>query len=314
METRAHHVLIGFFTLAAVTALLAVGLWLGKTGGDKHLYSYDVVFQEAVSGLSVGSKVEFNGIRIGEVTQLRLNPDNPEQVYARISVEDTAPIRTDTHARLVLAGVTNTSFIRLNSGHEAHSQVLQPSTAQPIPIIIASPSAISKLLNQGEDAVLNVNELLLQLKAIVSAENADSIRRTLQHVEQATAAISEQREDVKAAMKALLEASQHANTVLAQGGKLLSTTHRLLDEQGQATFTSTQQALAALENTLLTVNQLLGDNRGQIDSGLRGMSELGPTLAELRTTLGSLRAITRQLEDRPSDFLLGLQPIQEFQP
>ena len=28
----------------------------------------------------------------------------------------------------------------------------------------------------------------------------------------------------------------------------------------------------------------------------------------------SLRQISRQLEDRPADFLLGLEPIKEFQP
>ena len=37
-------------------------------------------------------------------------------------------------------------------------------------------------------------------------------------------------------------------------------------------------------------------------------------IAAARSTLGSVRAITRQLEDRPADYLLGLEPTKEFTP
>ncbi len=313
METRAHHILIGLFTLLAACAMLAVTLWLGKSGSDQAPYRYDILFAEAVSGLSRGSKVEFNGIRIGEVTELRLDPQDPQRVYARVSVDQSAPIRTDTSARLVLAGVTGTSFIRLSSGSDSNSRELRPHGST-VPIIKATPSQISKLLNQGEDAVLNVNELLLQVKAIVSTENADSVRRTLQHVEQASATVAEQREDLAQAMRSLAQTSERANAALEQASRLLASSQRLVDEQGTQTLQGAQRSLAALEQTLRSVDQLVVDNRGTIDSGLRGLSELGPALGELRATLASLRAISRQLEDRPADFLLGLEPIKEFQP
>ena len=312
METRAHHVLIGLFTLLAVSAMLGVALWLGKAGGDP-LYRYDILFQEPVSGLSRGSKVEFNGIRIGEVTELRLDPQEPQRVYARVSIEADAPIRTDTRARLVLAGVTGTSFIRLSSGNDPSSRALRPQGSQ-IPVITASPSQISKLLNQGEDAVLNVNELLLQFRALASAENADNLRRTLQHLEQTSATVAAQREDIGQAMRALAQAGEHANAALDQATRLLATSNRLASEQGDKTLQGVQRSLAAFEQTMLMLDRLVTDNRGQIDSGMRSLSEITPALAELRATLASLRAVSRRLEDRPSDFLLGLEPIQEFQP
>jgi phospholipid/cholesterol/gamma-HCH transport system substrate-binding protein len=313
METRAHHILIGLFALLAAGAMLGVALWLGKAGGDQSLQTFDIRFQEAVSGLSRGSKVEFNGIRIGEVSSLRLDPLNPQRVYARVSVDGSAPIRTDTHARLVLAGVTGTSFIRLSSGNDPNSQPLTAADDS-VPVIVASPSQISKLLNQGEDAVLNVNELLVQVRAMVTAENAENLRRTLKHVEQVSAAFAGQRDQLAQAMQALAQASLRANAALDQATQLLASSQRLIDQQGQPTLLAAQRSLAAFEQTLQTVDSLVADNRGQIDSGLRGLSELGPALAELRATLTSLRQISRQLEDRPADFLLGLQPVKEFQP
>lgn len=313
METRAHHILIGLFTLLATGAMLAVALWLGKAGGDQSLLSYDILFEEPVSGLSRGSKVEFNGIRIGEVSGLRLDPQNPQRVYARVSIEGSAPIRSDTRARLVLAGVTGTSFIRLSSGNDPASRVLKPQ-GHSVPVITATPSQISKLLTQGEDAVLNVNELLTQVRAMVSAENAESLRLTLHHVEQASAAVADQREQLAQAMRSLAQAGERANAALEQATRLLASSQRLVDEQGQPTLLAAQRSLAALEQTLLSVDRLVTDNRGQIDNGLRSLGEIGPALAELRATLASLRQVSRQLEDRPADFLLGLQPVKEFQP
>ena len=56
-----------------------------------------------MSGLSKGSTVEFNGIKVGEVAQLQLDPEDPRRVRARIQVDASAPMRTDTRARLVPA-------------------------------------------------------------------------------------------------------------------------------------------------------------------------------------------------------------------
>lgn len=50
METRAHHVLIGLFTLLVVVAGLLFGVWLAKSHADREWHYYDVVFNEAVTG------------------------------------------------------------------------------------------------------------------------------------------------------------------------------------------------------------------------------------------------------------------------
>ena len=52
METRANYVLIGAFTLAAAAFMLLFGLWAAKYTSDKDWRYYDVVFDEAVTGLT----------------------------------------------------------------------------------------------------------------------------------------------------------------------------------------------------------------------------------------------------------------------
>ena len=84
MEPRAHHVLIGSFTILAAAAALLFALWLGKGPNAAQQRFYTVIFNEAVRGLSVGSEVEYNGIKIGEVTALDLDPRDPQRVLAGV--------------------------------------------------------------------------------------------------------------------------------------------------------------------------------------------------------------------------------------
>lgn len=314
METRAHHVLIGFFTVLVVGAALLFALWLGKADADKQFQSYDIVFQEAVSGLSKGSTVEFNGIKIGDVSSLRLDPQDPRRVIARVRVDSAAPVRTDTQARLVPAGITGMSIVRLSSGENMASPPLAAASGDEVPVIIATPSPLTKLLADGEDVVLNVNELLIQARELFSADNVDSIGRTLRNLEQATGTIAAEREEITLALRELARASGQANAALVEATKLVGAANRLVDVHGAQTLKSAQQSMAAFERAMLTVDALVSDNRGALDSGVRGVAELGPALAELRDTLASLRAITRQLENRPTDYLLGLEPVKEFTP
>ncbi|AYH42948.1 MlaD family protein [Azoarcus sp. DN11] len=312
METRAHHVLIGFFTFLVVGAVLMFALWLGKSD-DKQFRTYDVVFQEAVTGLSKGSTVEFNGIKIGDVSSLRLDPQDPRRVFARVRVDAQAPVRSDTRARLVPAGITGMSIIRLSSGNEAGSAPLEGKDGQ-VPVIVATPSPLSKMLADGEDVMLNVNQISMQARDLFSAENVASFGRMLRNLEEATGAVAAQREDMGRALKELARASAQADMALGEAAKVAKATSRVIDERGAQTLQSAQGAMDAFERAMQKVDTLISENRGQLATGVRGTAEIGPTLVELQDTLASLRAISRQLENRPADYLLGNEPVREFKP
>jgi len=91
METRAPYALIGLFVLAAVGAVFGFVYWMHNTGGLGERAVYRVRFEHSVSGVLVGSAVMFNGIRVGEVTDLKIGMDNPQQVTATISVSPATP-------------------------------------------------------------------------------------------------------------------------------------------------------------------------------------------------------------------------------
>jgi len=312
METRAHHVLIGLFTVIVVTAALLFGLWLAKSSVDTEFKDYEVVFNEAVSGLSKGSSVQYSGIKVGDVVSLRLDPKDPRRVLARIRLGGETPVKEDTEAKLALTGVTGTSIIQL-SGGTPQSPTLKGKDGN-LPTIIAAPSPIARLLNDSNDLMAGVNALMQNANSMFSTANIERISKILEHLEQTTGTIAEQRGDIRQAMQQLASVGKQANNMLEQTTALMRNANGLLNDHGKQALGSAEQAMKSLEQSTATINTLLVSNQDSLNNGMQGLNGLAPAVRELRETLTSLRAISQRLEANPSGYLLGSDKNKEFTP
>jgi len=291
METRAHHVLIGLFVLLACVAAMLFGLWLSKSQNDDDARPYRVVFNESVRGLSVGSRVEYNGIVVGNVTALALNPANPSQVLARIRVRGNTLVRQDTVAALTTQGLTGQALIQL-SGGGIDSPVLESSDGQD-PIIAARVSSMARLLGQGEQTLTNLNALTLSARQTLSSENAAHLERILSNLARVT------------------------TTLAAQDGEIGAT---LSDVRGAAqqvaqTFADVQTLAQNLQNAIHGRAPRIADN---LDKSAAALADLVPhadaLLRELRVTLAALHATLERVDVDPAGYLLNRSPLPEFTP
>lgn len=311
METRAHHILIGLFTVLTALGALAFALWLGKSSADEEFTRYRVVFNEAVSGLSVGNAVQYNGIRVGDVTELRLNPEDPSQVQVGIRVRADTPVKTDTSARLGMTGITGLAFVQLYGG-SPKAPLLQAERGK-VPDIMATPSPLTRLMDDGQDFLVSVRTLLANTNELMSQQNIRKVSDTLTHIERATDAVAGQRDEIRQLIHSLNQASDEAAVALRQSRQVMESVQQTVSGPGKASIEGLQRTVAALEHTSQTLEKLLHDNRHALDSGLRGVTEIGPAMAELRGTLANLRQATRQLTEGSGN-LLSREQNREFQP
>lgn len=313
METRAHHILIGSFAILAFLLGLGFVLWLSKSSADKEFLFYDVVFTEAVTGLSKGGLVQYNGISVGEVTQLKLAPDDPRKVIARIRLAPDTPVKVDTQAKLGLLGVTGTAFIQLSGGLPS-SKPLLPTAQTPVPIIRASESALSKLLSSGEDIVTSVNQALLRVGQLLSKENVAHVSATLEHIDAVSATVADQRGQLSTTLTQLAAASAELKSTLATLNQAAGSTRKLIENDLREVMASTDKAIVAIEKVAGSAGQMLDRNQAAIaqfsDGGLR---QVGPTLIELRETLRSIQTLSDQLGSGNS-LLLNREQPKEFTP
>lgn len=313
METRAHHVLIGAFTVGVFLLALGFVLWMSKSSTDSAWRDYDIVFTEAVTGLSVGGLVQYNGIKVGEVKALSLAPEDPRKVIARVRLDAAAPVRQDTRAKLGLQGVTGLAFIQL-SGGSPQSPPLLPSAEHPVPVIPSEESALSKLLASGSDIMVTANDIMLRLDRVLSEDNLGRVTSTLQHLDDLTGALADRRGDIGLAVKQLAEATTALKKTLGTVDAMANSTNELLREDMRTLLQTAQVALDSVEKAAASAGLLVEDNRAAISTfSNQGLRQIGPTVLELRETLRSLKQLSDKLGASDS-LLLGRDQPKEFQP
>src|SRR5216684_2926955 len=168
METRAPFVVVGAFVLAAIAAVFGFVYWLHNTGGLGPRATYHVQFDGSVPGLLVGAAVLFNGIRVGEVTDLGLAADSPRRVNATIAVSATTPVRSDTRVGLEFQGLTGVPVVALEGGK------LLVNSGE-VPTLIAEPGAGQGVTQAARDALRKVDSVL--------AENAEPLKNTIANLQ-----------------------------------------------------------------------------------------------------------------------------------
>ncbi len=179
MEIRARYVLVGLFTLAVIIGGFAFVYWLQNAGGFGKRVSYEIRFSNTVSGLLTGSPVLFNGIRVGEVTALRLVPENPRAIDATIAIADGAPVRADTLVSLEFQGLTGVAVVTLTGGSD-HSPP-PPKGPGGRPVLTASEGA-------GESMTESARRVLGRLDKIL-ADNTADVRSIISNIETFSAAL-----------------------------------------------------------------------------------------------------------------------------
>ncbi|MFN3162872.1 MAG: MlaD family protein [Pseudohongiellaceae bacterium] len=295
---------MGLFTLASAAAVLLFTLWMTGAGADREVDLYDVMFSEPVSGLTVGSPVQYSGIRIGEVTELTLNPVDPRIVRARVQVSSYVPVKVDTGARLTLLNITGASAIELTGGTPDSANLTAPGG---IAVIEATPSSLTQLRVTSEELIVSASTLLDRANRLLSDDNNQRITRVLDNVEQVTDGMSEQ--------QAML---QEGLTQLAQAGRSLN---ELLDQVNQQMTQYEQPILQGVATTISDLQQLsqqltvmVADNAPALSSGMQGFADLAPAMTELREILNTIDVLTRRISDDPANFILGNDNIREYQP
>ena len=313
METRAHHVLIGLFTLGTAVAALLFALWMSYAAGERNYQPYRILFERSVSGLSIGSKVQYNGIEVGDVTELTLNPDDPRQVIASVRVYEDTPVKTDTRAKLAFASITGSMSVQLYGG-TPESPRLANQTDSMAPFINADPSPIATLFDEGETMIQNINSILINVNELFNDGNREQAGTILTSIAQITEMIASQQTALDQNMALFGEVSRQATTTLESIDTLSQEATQLLRQDGQQMMQSAASASRDVASAAQRIEQLVNDNAGAVDSTLQGAQDIAPVLSALRSTLTNLERITRQLEESPADFFLGRDQVEEFRP
>ena len=307
METRANYVLIGLFSILSVVAAAIIVLWLANSGLNKQTSPYDVVFEGPVRGLEVGGEVRFNGIKVGEVTDLNLSTENPKDVIARIEVQSNTPISITSVAELEPAGLTGTAYVQISAGQEGSARLLGRLGQGP-PKISSRRGQLDRLFGESEDVISTTLTAVTNINKLLSEDNMRNFSSTLANIERLTAQLGSQNSALTAFRDASVEAtllSKTARTSVERLSNQTITTAATYDALGRNLLVQTQgltsetQALLASSNLLVAglnedANSISGGAELTLARTLETLTAAEKSMAEFNLTAKTLREATGQ--------------------
>src|SRR5487761_1291996 len=165
METRAHYVAVGAFVLAIVSLAFGSVLWLGRVEFSQVLERYYIFFRGSVAGLGKGSSVQYNGIPVGRVIDVRVDPDNIAQIQVMVEIDTgLVSIKSDARAFLDTNILSGVSTVQIRGGTEGAPD-LKPKPGHHYPIIKPARSEL-------EEVKASLPELTGALKTVAGNLNA----------------------------------------------------------------------------------------------------------------------------------------------
>ena len=164
MENKAHYALIGSFVIMALIAAVSFAMWLSNSQFDQQFDDYEVVFNGPVRGLSQGSEVRLNGLKVGDVTGLRFDMQNPNAVIVDIQVQEGTPIFADSTAKLEPQGLTGLSYLQVFPGTVEGGQM----PARGPRTIPGEMSQLDEFFVGGENVIDGANQALARVNTVLS--------------------------------------------------------------------------------------------------------------------------------------------------
>lgn len=317
MENRAHYALIGTFVLISLFAVIGFFAWLSNAQFDQQFDEYEVSFQGGVQGLSQGTEVRFNGLKVGDVTRLRIDPNDTNAVLVDIQVEADTPIDTKSIGRMEPLGLTGLNYIQIIPGGEGFPLIKELPGRGPYRLV-GEASRIDVLLGGGGTVIESAQAALARINAVMSPDAISDFHGILKNLNQITANLKDLDIDPALIERALVAIEQAAKDV-SIAALAVDVTAKDFDTLVQ---TDVKSALARAEVSMGELDKTLGsiktaaDGTGDLITDSRdainrlsnsGLTDLEETIDGIRRVVDSLARVADNLEQNPTAFLAGTE-------
>ncbi|MEM6557511.1 MAG: MlaD family protein [Pseudomonadota bacterium] len=311
METRANYALIGAFVLMAAAAVIGFALWLGSSQFNRDFSQYDVIFPGPVS-LEEGASVRYIGIKVGEVESVRIDRRDASMVRARLRVDRSTPVKTDSTAIIDFAGITGVTFVQINAGSDSAGPLL-PAPYETVPVIQAGETPLAALFNGGAEIVGQAGMTIDQLGQLLTDENITAMSQTLANVRDITSAISAEDAVLLAQAIDTLASLEQAGDNLTKASTDITSVADSVDQELASLNVELKALVAELNGATGDASEMLTESRKAVQAATvlveggasNTVAQTNLAAQELRVLISRLDRLTRELEQNPQGLVVG---------
>ena len=294
--------LVGAFVLVLGAALVAGVLWLASGGAFKQKTDlYLAVEEESVAGLNLNAPVKYNGVDVGKVKVIQLDPTNPQRVNLLFAIKRGTPIKEDTIAVLKTQGLTGIAYVEL-SGGAVGSPPLGILAGNPYPVIRTKPSLSARLENVLTNVLAKLDSTSNNLNAILSAENQASFKNALADIATVSRTIAARKDTIDAAIT-------HGARTLDNTAQATARLEALVDRIGRSADAMEKMGQEVSKTSVTTAKTVNAVGEEVQRFSTETQPELERLLGELNTLAPSLRRLSEQTNRDPRGLLFGRKPV-----
>jgi len=312
METRSNYVMVGAVTVALLIGTLLFIVWLaGLSGTTKKCY--DIYFP-AVGGIAKGSNVSFSGVPVGQVTKISLLPNRPEFVWVRIEVEQQTPVLEGTTAEIHSISLAGANEIQLNGAERGRPSISQMGP-QGCPVIPASSSGLSALLNSAPELLARIQTLTERLTELLSDKNQNSIADILENIDATTATLRREAPAMADTIAELRTTAHNAGIAANNIAALSNNANQLVNGQGREAVTNLNQAIISAKQAADNLNGMIGDARPGVQTFSKStLPEANRLVHDLRDLSQSLEQVSNRVNQQGIGGALGPAKLPDYKP
>jgi phospholipid/cholesterol/gamma-HCH transport system substrate-binding protein len=304
MEARANYVAVGAFVLLVLAGILVGSLWLARVQFETQYQYVETSVTGPVSGLGTGAVVRLNGIDVGRVMKIDLDPEDPRLVSLLLQIRSTVPIHSDAVASVESQGLTGVSYVEISGGTQ-QAPVLNAAQGQKYPRIASRPSSLQRVFNDAPEVVGRLLVIGDRLESLLDDSNREAIAQTLGNVRETTGILASRSKDIDQ----LITDSGTTMHNLADASaslKVMAANFERASGKGDQVIASARDAFDHATKLVSDLDALVQSIRpGLRQLSTNGVAQLDEILGETRRLVASLNRVSTGLERDPARLLLG---------
>jgi len=300
MEKNANYALVGFASMILFAGLIVFIIWLARFSVTREYDLYDIIFEGPVRGISEGGEVHFNGIKVGDVTRIALDPANAARVVARIKVTDDVPIRTDSYATLEAQGITGVNYVQITAGTPQRPLLKTTVPRGVVPVIRSQKGTLADLLEGGGTVLQRTVEALDRVNRLLSDSNIRAFSGTMEDVNAITGELRARKALIADAQRTLQSIDLAAQNI----GALAESSNTLVNQDAKAALNDLASAAKEIEAAAKDTRGVVSELKGPAsDFATTGLPQLTTAIGSLQTATESLNRVLNEAERSPQAFV-----------
>lgn len=312
METRSNYVMVGAVTVALLIGTLLFIVWLAGLS-SKTTKCYDIYFP-AVGGINKGSNVSFSGVPVGQVNRISLLPNRPEFVWVRIEVDEQTPVLEGTTAEIHSVSLAGANEIQLNGAQRGRPAITQLGP-QGCPVIPASSSGLSALLNSAPELMSRLQRLTERLTELLSDKNQAAISDILENIDATTGVLKDRAPEMADAIGDVRVAAHNAGVAANNIATLSNSANQLVNGPGHQAVENLNQAIISARQAADNLNAMISDARPGVQNFSKStLPEANRLVRDLRDLSQSLQQVSDRVNRQGIGGALGPEKLPDYKP